>query len=106
MLHYLLCVSRFAHYLKIMARDKIGLFNSPQDYEIYLQNWLHNYTAASANLSHELRATYPLREAKVHVYERLGSPGTYLCTIHLSPHYQFEQIETDLQFKTELIRSL
>lgn len=104
MLHYILCVARFAHYLKIIARNRIGSFGTAQQCQQYLQNWLHQYTAASTDLSDELKAKYPLREADVKVFEGLGVIGSYLCTIHLSPHYQFDQIHTFLQFNTELIR--
>jgi type VI secretion system protein ImpD len=106
MLHHILCVSRFAHYLKMITRDKIGIFNTPQECERYLQDWLHQYTAATSDLSNDLKTKYPLRSANVQVYESPGSPGKYACTIHLSPHYQFDQIESHLQFKTELIRNL
>lgn len=102
MLHYILCVSRFAHYLKVMVRDKIGSFASAAECENYLQSWLHQYTASSADLSDELKAKYPLREAQVQVHESIGSPGKYLCTIHLCPHYQFDQIEAYLQLTAEL----
>lgn len=104
MLHYMLCVSRFAHYLKIIARDKVGTFATAIDCEAYLQEWLYQYTSASSDLSDELKAKYPLREAKVQVHESIGNPGKYLCTIHLCPHYQFDQMETYLQLKAELIR--
>ncbi len=105
MLHYMLCVSRFAHYLKIIARDKIGSFAAAHECEQFLQEWLYHYTADSSDLSDDLKAKYPLREAKVQVYESMGSPGKYLCTIHLCPHYQFDQLETYLQLKAELIRT-
>jgi len=106
MLHYVLCVSRFAHYLKVIARETIGTFGTAQECENHLQDWIRQYTAASADLSNELKIKYPLREAKVQVHERIGTAGSYLCTIHLSPHYQFDQIQTWLKLKTELSRSL
>src|SRR5690606_22567360 len=55
MLHYILCVSRFAHYVKIIVRDKVGTFATALDCESYLQNWLHQYTASSSDLSDELK---------------------------------------------------
>ena len=42
-LNYMLCVSRFAHYLKAMARDKIGSFAERGDMELWLNNWINNY---------------------------------------------------------------
>src|SRR5262249_49962926 len=44
MIQYMLCVSRFAHYLKVLARDKVGSFAGPNECEQYLHRWLLNYT--------------------------------------------------------------
>jgi type VI secretion system protein ImpD len=104
MLHYVLCVSRFAHYLKVMAREKIGSFGTAQECEQYLQRWLYQYTAANTDLSDTLKTRYPLRDASVEVQERPGMAGNYGCVIRLSPHYQFDDIQTQLQLYTELPR--
>lgn len=101
-LHYILCVARFAHYIKIIMRDKVGKFTTPIDCENYLQIWLRQYTASNTELSAELQAKYPLREAKVKIHEHPGKPGAYLCIMHIAPHYQFEQIESTLTLTTEL----
>jgi hypothetical protein len=42
-LNYMLCVSHFAHYLKVMARDKIGSFMEVNDCERWLNQWIENY---------------------------------------------------------------
>lgn len=101
-LHYILCVSRFAHYVKIIARNKMGTFTSAKDCEKKLQDWIHQYVVASQDLSETLKIKYPLRDAKVEVFERPGDTGVYLCTMHISPHYQFDFVQTDLRFITEL----
>ncbi|MBS0352016.1 MAG: type VI secretion system contractile sheath large subunit [Proteobacteria bacterium] len=101
MLHYVLCVSRFSHYIKVMIRDKIGALTTPEDCEKFLQNWLRQYIASSLNLSHELKAKYPLRDAKVVVKKRPGSLENYLCTILISPHYQFDRVQAYLELTTE-----
>ena len=38
MLQYILCASRFAHYLKVMARDRIGTFARASDFSISCGN--------------------------------------------------------------------
>ena len=101
-LNYILCVARFAHYIKIIMRDKVGKFTTPIDCENFLNIWLRQYTAANTELSAELQAKYPLREAKVKINEHPGKPGAYLCTMHIAPHYQFEQMESTITFTTEL----
>lgn len=103
MLQYILCASRFAHYIKVLIRDKVGTFASANEYESYLQDWIWRYTASSNDLTAEMRAKYPLREAKIKVHEKIGKPGSYVCTLHLAPHYQLDQIQTLLQMNTELL---
>ena len=102
MLQYILCVSRFAHYVKVMARDQIGSMIRPEDVEEKLQAWLLKYTISNDSAGPEVKAKYPLREARVRVRELSGAPGTYHCEIHLRPHFQLDQIQTALKFTTEL----
>ncbi len=64
MLQYTLCVSRIAHYIKVMGRDKVGGYQDSDSIQRDFQQWLHQYTTASDEASDELRAKYPLNEAK------------------------------------------
>ena len=102
MVQYMLCVSRFAHYVKVIGREKIGSFGGPSDFQTYLHDWLLNYTTANEDLSQEAKARYPLREAKVQVREHPGKPGSYLCVIHLRPHYQLDDVSASMRLVTEL----
>jgi type VI secretion system ImpC/EvpB family protein len=102
MLQYMLCVSRFSHYIKVISRDKVGGMTGPEEVEDYLRQWLRNYITANDSGGPEVKAKYPLREAKVQVRERRDQPGTYQCVIHLRPHYQLEQMRTSLRLSTEL----
>ncbi len=102
MLNYVLCTARFAHYLKMIARNKIGSFTSADDCARVLSDWLRQYTASGNDLSRELQAKYPLRDSRVEITQRMGNPGTFNCKIYLSPHYRFEQIDTYLQLTTEI----
>ena len=102
MLQYILCVSRFAHYLKVMARDKIGSFSTPSLCEEYLQRWLGDYTVSSDSPDEETRAKSPLREAQVQIREHPGKPGNFLCVVHLKPHAQLDQVATSIRLTTTL----
>lgn len=102
MIQYMLCVGRFAHYLKVIARDKIGTFSGPADCEDFLRKWLHEYTTSNDNADMETKSRYPLREGKVNIRERPDKPGTYFCTIHLRPHFQLDQMTTAVKLVTEL----
>lgn len=102
MLQYILCAGRFAHYLKVMARDKVGAFVNAAALESYLQDWIMKYVTANEDAGLELKARFPLREARVRVRERPGSPGSLMCEVHLQPHYQLETIASSMRLMTEL----
>lgn len=103
MLPHILCVSRFAHYLKVLVRDKVGSFAEATDVERFLHDWFHKYVTSDTDASPETRARYPLREAKVAVRERPGSPGHYQCTVHLRPHFQLEELKIGMRIVTEVV---
>lgn len=96
-LPYMMATSRFAHYLKVMARDKIGSFMEASDTEKWLNRWIGNYVNASEGAGQESRAKYPLREAKIEVKEVEGSPGSYTAVAHLRPWLQFEELTTSMR---------
>ena len=52
-LPYMMATSRFAHYLKVIARDKIGSFMERSDCEAWLDRWIHNYVSADPKPSQE-----------------------------------------------------
>lgn len=105
MLQHVLCGSRVAHYIKVIIRDKIGSFISATECEQHLQQWLFRYTTGREDLEWEEQARYPLREAKVGVKEHPEKPGQYLCVIHLMPHYQIDQMVSELELVTELVHT-
>jgi type VI secretion system ImpC/EvpB family protein len=102
MLQYILCTARFAHYLKVLARDKVGSFRGPAEVEEFLQRWILNYTSSIDEAGLETKAKYPLREARVQIKENLAKPGKYNCVIHLQPHFQLDQVITAVRLATEL----
>ncbi len=92
MIQSMLCTGRFAHYLKVICRDKVGGFLTADDCQVYLSNWLNGYTTSTMDLPAETRARYPLREARVEVSELASKPGEYNCVIHLQPHFQLDEV--------------
>ena len=101
-LQYLFAVSRFAHYLKSMMRDKIGAFMSRKDAEIFLNRWIHNYVSEDDTASQATKAQYPLREAKVEVAEIPGKPGCYRAVAFLRPHFQLDELSVSLRLVADL----
>ncbi len=102
MLQHVLCASRIAHYIKIIIRDKIGSLLTAQDCEDYLRDWLFKYTTSREDMAWPDQAQYPLREASVQVKEHPVKQGQFMCVIHLKPHYQLDNMVTELELVTEL----
>ncbi|QZH74556.1 MAG: type VI secretion system contractile sheath large subunit [Erythrobacter sp.] len=100
MINYILCVSRFAHYVKVMARDWVGSYKDAAQCETLLQRWLHKYTTDDDDPSAQQRVQYPLREARVSVRENPAKPGSYECEIALRPHYQLDQLTSEFRLTT------
>jgi type VI secretion system protein ImpC len=96
-LPYLMATSRFAHYLKVMARDKIGSFMEAQNCEEWLNRWINNYVNSDAKASQDVKAAYPLAEAKVQVKEIPGQPGCYNAIAWMRPWLQLEELTTSMR---------
>lgn len=96
-LPYIMASSRFAHYLKVIARDKIGSFMEVEDCQDFLERWIANYVSADAKPSEETKARYPLREARIEVREIPGQPGSYNAVAWLRPWLQMEELTTSLR---------
>jgi type VI secretion system protein ImpD len=102
MMQYILCSSRFAHYLKVIVRDKVGSHIGFDECQDLLHHWISQYAVATETSDLETRMRFPLREAKVQVREHPGRPGSYVCVMHLVPHFQLDQLVTAMQLATEL----
>ncbi len=102
MMHYMLCVSRIAHYVKVLGREKIGSYTEAADCEEYLNDWLRRYVTQDDDAEAEIKAKYPLREAEATIREKPGEPGNYYCTIHLQPHYQMDDMVSAVKLTTEI----
>ncbi|TGU35617.1 type VI secretion system contractile sheath large subunit, partial [bacterium M00.F.Ca.ET.152.01.1.1] len=77
-LPYRFPVSRFAHFLKAIARDKIGSFKERTDMQIWLTEWINRYVLANpAFADDKARAKRPLAAAEVQVDSVEGRPGYY-----------------------------
>ncbi|QTA85797.1 type VI secretion system contractile sheath large subunit [Desulfonema magnum] len=101
-LPYILASSRFAHYLKVIMRDKVGAFMTAENVETYLNRWIMNYVLAKDDAGQELKAKYPLREARVDVTEIPGKPGCYNAVVYLRPHFQLEELTASIRLVAEL----
>jgi type VI secretion system protein ImpC len=101
-LQYIFAVSRVAHYLKAMMRDKIGSFASVQNVEDFLNRWIAQYVLLDDNATQELKAQFPLREASIQVSEIPSKPGAYRAVAFLRPHFQLDELSVSLRLVAEL----
>jgi len=101
-LQYVMAVSRFAHFIKIMMRDKIGSFMSREECQAFLNNWIAHYVLLDDSAPQEHKAKYPLREARVEVSEIPGKPGAYTAVAYLRPHFQLDELNVSLRLVAKL----
>ena len=99
---YIFAASRFAQYLKVMTRDKIGSFMTREDCENYLNRWIANYVVLDENAGQELKAKRPLRSAKIDVEEIPDKPGNYKAILFIQPHFQLNELTADLRVEVDL----
>jgi type VI secretion system protein ImpC len=101
-LQYILACSRFAHFLKTMMRDKIGSFMSRDQCEAFLNRWITHYVLLDDMAAQEMKAKFPLREARIEVSEIAGKPGHYNAVAFLRPHFQLEELAVSLRLVANL----
>ncbi|MDR0632684.1 MAG: type VI secretion system contractile sheath large subunit [Holosporales bacterium] len=101
-LPYVLAASRFAHYIKVIMRDKIGSFLTKDNISNYLNTWIANYILLNDDAPQNVKAKYPLREARIDVYEIPGKPGSYRSVVYLRPHFQMEELTASIRLVATL----
>lgn len=102
-LPYMFAVSRFAHYLKCMVRDKIGSTKERAQLTRWLQEWINEYVDGDpTNSTEQTKARKPLAEARVDIFEDEENPGYYSAKFYLRPHYQLEGMDIGMSLVSRL----
>jgi type VI secretion system protein ImpC len=101
-LQYILATSRFAHFMKVIMRDKVGSFMTRTDCEQYLNRWIGNYVVDPKNVGQEEKARRPLSEARVDVAEIPGKPGCYRAVAFMKPHFMLDELTVSLRLVADL----
>jgi type VI secretion system protein ImpC len=100
---YMFAVSRFAHYLKCMVRDKIGVTQEQEQLEKWLNSWIKLYVDPDpTNSSEEVKARKPLAAAKITVTPNPENPGYYAANVYLRPHFQLEGMDIGMSLVASL----
>ncbi|HEU4581523.1 MAG TPA: type VI secretion system contractile sheath large subunit [Polyangiaceae bacterium] len=101
-LPYILAASRFAHYVKVIMRDKIGSFQTKAQIAGHLNQWITQYVLLDDGAGQQAKASFPLRAARIDVTEVPGRPGSFQATMFLRPHFQLEDIATSIRLVAQL----
>lgn len=101
-LPYIMAASRFAHYIKVIVRDKVGGFLTRGNVETFLNTWISQYVLLDDNASQDVKSAFPLREASIVVVDVPGEPGAYKATVFLKPHFQLEELTTSIRLVADL----
>ena len=101
-LPYIFGVARFAHFIKVMVRDKIGGYSTADELQDWLHNWVQSYCMSDPKASEDARAERPLHSAQVAVRESADAPGQFEAVFHLRPHFQLEGLNGWIDLDTRL----
>jgi type VI secretion system protein ImpC len=101
-LPYIFLSSRLAHYLKVIQRENIGATKNASVLQDELNNWIKNLVTEMKNPSPAVAALRPLSSAQVTVSEIADNPGFYRVTMAVSPHFQVEGIDVNLQMVSQM----
>ena len=102
MLQHMFCSSRFAHYLKVIARDQMGGFSTAKELQDYLHNWLVNYVNPDPGAKRETRARFPLLAADVEVRNKRGDAGAFEAKFRLEPLHDLDDLHVSMSVRTSL----
>ena len=87
--------SRFAHYIKVIMRDKVGSFQTRQSVETYLNTWISDYVC--------LNDSAPQGRKRVYHSEMLGSmflkflANQVLQSGSFYGHFQMEELTASIR---------
>lgn len=101
-LPYIFLTSRLAHYLKVIQRENIGATKNATALQEELNNWIKNLVTEMKAPSPSVAAQRPLSAAKVTVSEIADNPGFFRVAMAVSPHFQVEGIDVNLQLVSQM----
>ena len=106
-LPYMFAVSRFAHYLKVMIREKVGSYREAPQLSRWLQEWINEYVDGDpVNSSEDTKSRRPLAAAGIEVVPQEDNPGFYTARFMLRPHFQLEGVDAGLSLVSRVPEDL
>ena len=103
-LEYVMAMSRFAHYFRAMARDRLEDFPSASDCEDFFTDWIACYVGVDPPATDEEAARWPLRHARIKVSEsRDWRGGFYRLAAVLQPSFRLPG-SAQLELTVDLVK--
>jgi type VI secretion system protein ImpC len=97
-LNHILCMSRFVHYLKIMARYNSKDDIEPREVELSLNNWIQKYVMIDrSSLRNQDSLEFPLSQAHIEVHKVKGKPGHYQLVAYLTLHFKSDVFSCNMR---------
>lgn len=101
-LPYIFVVSRLAHYIKCIQREKIGSNMDVQKLNRLLSDWVGQYVSDMDSPTDEAIARRPLKKAEITVEEVPGEVGWYKVGLKIMPHMKYEGADFTLSLVGKL----
>ena len=92
-----MATSRFAHYLKVIARDKIGSFMELGDCQSFLERWIASTSAPIRIPAPRRRPAIRWRRPRSRCRKWPAAPGSYQAVAWVRPWLQFEELTASLR---------
>jgi type VI secretion system protein ImpC len=72
------------------------------DAEGWLDRWIHMYVSDDPHPSNEAKARFPLRQARISVYEGPAKAGRYRLAAWLQPWLPLEELQAPVKLDAEI----
>ena len=99
---YTYSITRMAHYIKMIMRDRIGSSATQETITATLSEWLNQYVTTIPSPSSLTKSYYPFKAANISVEPVEGKAGWYNTKITILPHIQFEGMDVELSVDARL----
>jgi type VI secretion system protein ImpC len=86
---YMMLINRLAHYVKVLQREAVGAWRTPNELSRELNEWISRYVTEMDTPDAMTRSKRPLRMARIDVREIEGDSGWYAVTILARPHFKY-----------------
>lgn len=95
-----LMACRFSHYVKVLLRDKVGNYDSPEQCKEFLSNWIGKYVMNSSFADDSVVARYPLKSYDITITRRESDSTVYDCELKIEPQYQYDLTTASILLST------